>query len=366
MYIYIANIILSTLFFKMSEQLKSKASLILAFVIPCLVAGLRDTWIGTDIAVYAADIYWRASSTPSFIHLLGQFPNQPPGFLLLSWIVSRVGINYFWLYLAILQSFCIVPVYITLKNLAVDKIWLGMCAYLILIFPPSLNMMKQCISVSFIFLSMIFIKKRNLPFFATTILVASSMHQTAIMFAVIYPIYSFINSSKVDIIVKYFSLLAISILFVLILIIFRRDFISLLADSRDTYTYIADRMNSSTFRQTNILILIYMIIVHFFFIRESYYKNSSIKALFFTSEYFAILGWCAEFLSLIAAGLSRIGLYGQVFSCLYLILISKILPKKTALVLQILYLLLILFCSFHLIINGQNQIYPYSSRLLGI
>ncbi|PJM76390.1 EpsG family protein [Bifidobacterium felsineum] len=366
MYIYIANILLSTIFFKLSDYFRSRICLTIAVLLPVSVAGLRDTWIGTDIAVYAADTYSHAASSSSFFALLSQFSNQPPGFLLLTWIVSRLGQNLFWVYLATLQLICIIPIYITLKYLVGKYTWLGMCAYLILIFPSSLNMMKQCIAVCIVFSSLIFIKKRNFKLFLLTILLAFTMHQTAILFIVIYPLYLYIGSQKIDKVIKYLSLGALTFIFIFSLIIYYREFITILADTRDTYTYIADRMNSNTFNQTNLLILLYMIILHLFFIREGNYKKNNITGLFFTAEYLSILGWCAEFLSLIAAGLSRIGLYGQIFNCLYLVLLAKILPKRTAIILQSIYVILALYTSFHLIINGQNQIYPYSSRLLGI
>ena len=208
MTVYIVSFVVSILLIYYSEAkrfygVSSKVSVFIALMIPCLVAGLRDYTIGTDVQVYAEPTFLLANSAHSF----GSFISS--GFQQSAWefrYVRELGVSFaivtyisakifhsFPVFLFIIQLITIVPIYKGLR--AFDNrqpVWLGMAVYYLMFFNQSLNMMRQWIAMAILFYAFQFLCSKTNKKYFFFVIIASSFHTSALLGISIYFIHQLV------------------------------------------------------------------------------------------------------------------------------------------------------------------------------
>lgn len=217
-------IILSTLFWMAQVSFKSrkknKLGLILsiiAIIIFCLFASLRNVNVGIDIKVYI---------TPNFdyiiknkINFLNFYKNQPIssniGFAILTYLCSKTYSLKFFLFM--IEFLIVFPVFLGLYRL--DKknyIFLGMSLFCFLFFNITLSVMRQGIAMSFIFLFVCncFSKEKNkIIKCIVDVILAITFHSSAFIIALIIFLFYILFKNKCFKIITVISCLLIIFLF---------------------------------------------------------------------------------------------------------------------------------------------------------
>lgn len=375
MEIYFGTIVISAMLFYLSDKSKGYLQYGLAamsIILICFIAGCRDIAVGTDTQFYPLIMFNDAKHFsliayyPRVISMFGE--SQPYGFTFITWIISRLVSN-FGQYLFMLELIAVLPIYIGLRKLSPNSTWLGMLCYLFLIFPFSLNGIKQCIAASLGFLAMTFYLDGSKRTALILYIIACLMHQTAVLLIALVPLYLFIcgPGSSLSPVKMVFMMIA-SFLLIAALVILGGRFVSFLSSLRDSYSFIANHgstgANESGLIFASLIILIHLI--YFSGVTSTLGRSEDTDmSLFFFLEYISLFGFVALQLGLVADGLSRIAIYSYPFLCCYLERIPNGHSALTALV-KIVFIAFMAVYLYRMLISGSMGLYPYTSAFLGI
>lgn len=205
---------ISIFLFRISEHMKNKKQknivIFLALIIPCVLAGLRNKTVGTDVRWYTNPLFECAKKADNFkqyyeMRFLNQFnfqyfyvKNYEILFIVLIYIITKLTES-FQLILFVIQMLIIFPVYGGLKKFKKleNKLWLSMLVFYFLFFNVTLNLMRQFIGIAIIFYGIsCFInennKKGNIKFWIFLV-VGTLFHKSALLGIIIYIIYVILN-----------------------------------------------------------------------------------------------------------------------------------------------------------------------------
>lgn len=206
--IYICGFTISTLIIAYAEKKNRKLFIVLstfALMIPCLIAGLRDTSVGTDVLVYVEPLTNAALNSKSFTEYLSTYwfhiwtnyytIDYEIGFSILVYIVTKIFRNIHAV-LFFIQLLTIVPIYTAISKYREKyPVWIGMSIYYLMFFNSTLNMMRQWIAMGFLLLSFQKFNNKNKKWIVYLI-IACLFHYSAIIGLVFYFAYKFIYRQK--------------------------------------------------------------------------------------------------------------------------------------------------------------------------
>ncbi len=188
---------------------------VLAIVIPSIMAGIRQSGIGTDTKVYMDSVFKSIYHLNSFSQIFDYCRLSGMEFLYctINFIVSRFSNSltsiYFVIELIILLFTYLGCITISKRlNISYSFSYL---VFLILFFNKSLNMSRQSIAMAICLASIPFILDRKLVNFLLLMIVGYGFHKSIILFAPLYFIYPLCVSDR-----KESKLITIIIAFLLI------------------------------------------------------------------------------------------------------------------------------------------------------
>lgn len=159
-----------------------------------LMIALRHPSMGVDLG-YGRDHGYLASflrlSEYSFIELiqLESYLNYEKGFVLLNKFISLFSKEY-QIFLAVCAFASVFPIAYVFATRKKNDVLLNWIVYLALpCFLMTYSGLRQAIAIGLVFYALIYVEKKSLVRFVVCILLASSMHSTAIICLAIYPIY---------------------------------------------------------------------------------------------------------------------------------------------------------------------------------
>ena len=159
---------------------------LIAIIIPCFFAAVRDSTIGTDVLVYSDRLFNTALKYGSIIDYLNRVDVE-----LLFGTVTFISSHFFnrVFYYFILQFLVIFPIYKFLFQENTKKYaWVGIMIYLFWLYPFSLNIMRQSISISIMLYNYKNIKEKKLIRYLFLCLIAFGFHFTALLGLLFYPL----------------------------------------------------------------------------------------------------------------------------------------------------------------------------------
>ena len=155
---------------------------LLAVLPPILIAGLRDSTVGTDTELYVVPIFnGIATNGQTLKEFLDSYPGMEWGYLFLTFVVSRLTDQPVFLLLCI-HSLIILPLYMTAMKWReyLSPVFFMFIFYMIF-FQESLSIARQSIALSLSLLAFTsYIEKKYLYYFVYTI-IALLFHQTAVI-----------------------------------------------------------------------------------------------------------------------------------------------------------------------------------------
>ena len=211
MSVYLIGFFVSTLIIKVTNVIKKNQRFVLilvALLIPCLIAGLRDKCIGTDVQTYLSQMTDAAISAENFSDYMTTrwfmiwrnlyVSDYEIGFSTTVYIVAKLFRNIYAVQFVI-QGLVIVPIcYSLYKNNQTQNslCWVGILTYYFMFFNSSLNLMRQSIAMAFIFLAFTFFENKNNKICCFFTIVAVLFHTSAVIGILIYFIYNYVNAEK--------------------------------------------------------------------------------------------------------------------------------------------------------------------------
>ncbi len=172
---------------------------IMGLIIPCILAGLRDYTIGTDVKVYVEPLYRVSKHFDNFKAYINGTGSDVHdyGYLFITFISGKI-----WKDISLLFFICefltIVPIYKALLNFSKSKtvIVVGLFIFFMTLYNLSLNMVRQSISISFSLLSYSYFVKKNYKFSIINFIIAFLFHKSCIMLIPILALYNFFKKYK--------------------------------------------------------------------------------------------------------------------------------------------------------------------------
>lgn len=217
MYIYLVCFAISCLFFASAGDIRTNRQRYFLFtaiglLLPCILAGTRAITVGTDVAIYTAPLTEAAVQADSFmdfrqeswvelrranVWLVKNVADFEWGFCILIYIVSKI-FGSLGMVLFAIQVLVIVPVY---KGICFYKeklsIWFAMLVFYLMFYSVSLNLMRQSIAMSFLFLGVQYLNRGRNKVFFILYGIAISFHMSAIIGIIFFVIYKYLNSNRV-------------------------------------------------------------------------------------------------------------------------------------------------------------------------
>lgn len=372
MSIYFGTFFASYLFCLYGERLNkngrkktAKNMIFVAALIPAILAGVRDYTIGTDIATYGHWTFIAAKNSSNPINFAIVNKSLDFFYSIMVYCIAHIFESEHWLYFftgLLTYLFSILGLYRYREYISVSVAWI---CYLFLFFGDTLNLMRQSIAISIFMLAFSYFQRGDKVKFGILLVTAMLFHSTAIigvLFVVIYILLEKRNSmmTKTGIIATMLVLMfgyAKIINIVVNLGFFNEKYMK--------YTYQA----TSGFSLNPILIrLPYLILIGLFYFSCIKETGSGIKKNFV--DYIIviiIIEMIAAEMRMFNASLYRISLYFGMFRCVGIGRVMKVVkPNNRQILIWIIGTLLIITWIYQNVVQGNNQIYSFTSEILGI
>lgn len=191
--VYIGTFTISSVIFLLSDVIRKKFNfkgkkiiylllVVVALIIPSILAGMRDYSIGTDVLTYG-NIWFERALTNSFELYTNWATSSSIGYLyaVTNYIVAQhfSDPHYFYFVYNLLENIVIfIAIY---RNRDIVNIPLGMVTYYLFFYNLFLNILRQGMALSLVLLSISFIRRKQYIRYGVTILVALQFHNTAII-----------------------------------------------------------------------------------------------------------------------------------------------------------------------------------------
>lgn len=371
--IYIIIISLPTLLAYLADKTKGslRACLVGATLfIPCYFAGVRDMSVGTDVLTYGVWTFEAAKNQSFQDFMLDYAGISAMGFNALSWIAAQT--SSFVFYLGMIQALTVCPIYLYARHRYPTCSWPAMAAYMLLLFPISLNAMKQMIAASLCALSFDFIeRKKPLAFGCFVLCISLFFHQTAVVFLFMYPIVRLIlgvgNERRA--LFGRFQPLAVGFL-VLVLFgvafIFGNALIEFVAPIKESYSYQAQAEGSRLNYSALVMSVGFCVVLLLNYIGDREVATSMVREESVLGI-ISIIGFLAFQLNIVAISLQRFAYYLIVFVPLFLSSMAINHRKaSSSFAIGIALMLLVFYFIQAYVINRGNAIFPYTSIILGV
>lgn len=208
-YIIIFLISISSIF--IGENISNKSKFLFYFIailIPSLLAGGRADFVGTDVRNYVEPIQLYANTCSNMTDYLNSnvqlvnnvtFSRIEKGYTLLIYLCSRFDKTLF-LNFFITEFLILLLVLIGLykfkqqnKNFSIS---MGMLIYYLVFYNMSLNMVRQSIAMSFLFLGFVYLIQKEWIKYLVFVVIAILFHRTAIIGMIPLFIYYFLTRSN--------------------------------------------------------------------------------------------------------------------------------------------------------------------------
>lgn len=377
MLIYLGTFLLSYIFCYIGEKKIDSGNrqriisiffLTISVLIVSILAGVRDLNIGTDIWTYAEWLFRSGKKTNDLASYISNHTDIDILYLVFTYVISNIFNDSHWLYFftgVIIYGFTLMGLLQYRKKCPTSFSWL---IYLLIFYGDTLNAMRQSIAIAIGFWGMKFALKSDYKKFAFIILISILFHNSAIIFIGIALIYKLLN--RYD----FFEGRALILIISITLIVSYGKVLELLINLGIMNNRFERYMNGASGLQLNpILIrLPILLLIILLFKRFNMGEAAELNSLNNESEgYFYIFMLIIEILTAemraFIPALYRISFYFGIYKTIAYSRIVRVLNGKFRPIGYVLTLMfLVMLWYYQNVIQGNNQIFPYTSQILGI
>ena len=340
----------------------SKIFYLLSVLIISIFTALRDLNIGTDIQTYAIWEFNDAIASNDLADfVINRLGIMEPFYSVLNYIVSCFTNNIHWLLFIIailIYGFTLAGLYKYNSKIAV---WMGWACFLFIFYGDTLNMLRQSIAISICFWGFHYVLDLKDKRFWVTLFIAFLFHNSAIIFIPIYFLYKVLirrNTFFFDV-----SIILCFIFAICYYQLFLELFMNIGLLPEKFIRYISYGFNLEV---NPIILRLPFIVFALCFYKQFVFKDSvyskAESTLYILMLIFDMIS-CQ--LRSILVPLYRISLYFGIYK---LIVYSRIyfITKNKFFMGTMLLIFLIALWIYQNVVQGNNEIYPYTSNTLGI
>lgn len=382
--IYIITFFVSCVLFYLAE---SKAVLRgrfflngIAIVLPCILAGIRDETVGTDVLVYLKPIYEAALKTENYISLFSEnwfriyrywsVSDYEIGFVTVVYVLGRIfkSINVIEF---TLEFFIVFGVYKTLKRVRnMVPTWFGMLVFYLTLYNVSLNMMRQSIAMVFILYGSTYLKDNNIKIYMVYNTIAFLFHSSAIIGILLFFVYEYVylndavfGGEKHGIRIKsnlfsYENLNAILIFAYSVLLLGGIGLILKVLSIVGITKFVGYINGSVSLLPNQIILRVFPIVIMLCNIK-SYTKIDKNASFYFAM---LLLDLSASQLASIRADSGRIAYYFSMFNCISYYGMCSTRPRCGRRLLKMLILIyFVVYWYYNIVFSGRTGTYPYTT-----
>ena len=205
MLIYVAMFALSSIFLYLSRRVKGKKfrklCVIIALLLPSLLAAFRATSIGTDYGVYGTTFFNFAKNSSGLLDYFATMSSMgytDYGCCTLIYLSSLVSDEYI-LEMFLFQIITVVFIYLGLckcEERYGTPVWLAMLLYYFAQYNSSLNVMRQSIAVALAFYAFTCIWEKKYVKYVIFMLLAFTMHSSTLLAVALLILYKFLQGAS--------------------------------------------------------------------------------------------------------------------------------------------------------------------------
>ena len=372
MAIYFGTFIVSYLFCWYGEQLSKESGrkgavpvFCLAVLVPAILAGIRDYTIGTDIATYGHWLFVAAKSSSNPMSFAIHNPSIDFLYSVFVYCIAHLFETEHWLYFftgLLIYGFTLAGLFRYRKHISISIAWL---CYLFLFYGDTLNAMRQCIALAILVLAFSYFQTRDMVKFGVLTVMAFLFHTTSIIIVLFVATY-FLLEKKNDLQTR------TCILAVIVgLLLGYAKIIDVAVNIRllDVKFLKYGNAISTGFSLNPLIIrLPYLLFIGLFYSAYAGKKKIGIRRTFadFTILMIILEMLTAEMRS-INPTLYRISLYFGIYRCIGIgQLVKSLRLNNRRIITAIIWIMLTVTWYYQNVIQGNNQIYPFTSALIGI
>lgn len=331
----------------------------------CLFAGVRDFTVGTDTSVYGYSTYLSAMGTGLAEHVSALAASSAPLFNAYVWFAARLTGSFAGM-LFFIQLGSLLPFYFVIRKAAPDKTAICILIYMLLVFPFTMNALKQGIAVSFVFAAGYFAYRRRLALFCAALLAAVGFHLTAVVGILLYPLSLFVRGADdaKPLRRRTFAFVAM-VVFVCyaVVVVFGEELVRMVAPLRDAYSYQLNAIGKGSVSVGNLLLLIAFAVVGGTCLEDRGKGLNRERSFLYI---LTVVGMAAYQFDVVAESLSRFAYYGVVFAPLFYQRMLGAQRRENFALVMALFVLIVLVFVYSIILMGNQAVYPYTSMILGI
>ena len=346
--------------------------ILLAILLPSLLAGFRDSTVGTDVLTYVDNIWDDILHTNSISDMIGKnevnyYAAGDIGYLFLNYILSSINRNVHIIYWGI-SVFMLLFLYFTNRDNTQRISWaLSFFLFFFLYYNLSLNMMRQMLVMSIGLYCYKYVERRQWLYVAASIIVMLLFHSTGITYLLVIALYIVYHSRSSKIRFALFGVGALALF--MTFSYYDVILIGIVNSGILSSHYLMYEAKEGVFQTSMLIIYLVFFIVFLFSYRVI--KDNEKK---YEIGYYAIFHFFATLLSMLS-----IIMYDANRLAQYLLFISILLFLPRTLFLlkrnkhkyyfQLLSLTIVISVVGWYYVNiymGSNETYPYKSVILGV
>lgn len=380
---YLLVFFLTILFTFFAQEVEKRDNKVLFFafsaaavLLPSLLAGFRDSGVGTDTEIYVDDVWRMVKGIDSFTDLQRmykqeRFEDLEFGYLLLNFIGSRFGSSVHIIYF-LTGLFVTLLAYCTAyDNRKRASMVLIMAIFLFSYYNLYLNLVRQSLALSVGLYCFKYVERRSWIKIIISLIIIKAFHNTGVFYVLFWGAYLLTNSKYKLKPVVLFLLSAITycvfiyfdyiILYIVSTGILPKKFLFYLSKSADIIDYTAMFIG-------NLILSINLFVIYLFYFRNGDEKD---KKELFSYGFLKLLGSILILTSFVSMWSFRFAFYFLfICDCIFIPRALFYMQKKYRLeyiIILLITLSMITGMWYKFIILGkENETYPYRSEILGI
>lgn len=352
------------------RQNKRKATLffILAVIIVSILAGARDLEVGSDIWTYGEWAFKAAKDNSNIVSYISGQSDLEPLYNIFVWIIAQFATDSHWLYFFTgLVTYCFIMGGILNyeKQISVTLAWL---IFLFLYYGDTLNAMRQFIAVAISFWGLKFAFERKYRKYIAVTIIATLFHNTAILSFLVLAVILFLKKRD-----TFLRRIFVVLLVAISTIMYSQLLEILIGIGLITEKYSRYYATSLGLSLNPILLRLPLLIIIIFFYRI-YCKGERkyIRKFESTSEadiiiMLLIIDILVSAMRGTISTLYRASFQFGIYRTIGYSRVCSTLKKNNrfAIVFFLLIYLIVLWI-YQNVVQGNNDIYPYTSKILGI
>lgn len=343
---------------------------ILAIVIPSVLAGGRDVTVGTDTSIYGVPFFSYAlqRNFESYMATAG----GDPLWLVLVYGLSRITTDVFW-ELFLIEFVIMFFTYKGLKQYDLGKYtWIGFLVFHLMFYSFTLNLMRQFVCLSIVFYSFRFVKEHRWKAYFLICFSLIFIQKTAVIAMLIYPMYHLTTGIYEDGFMRRIKLPGKKYLFKLLVIIgacmtvmFSSNAIVYISNLLGAFTSQVEYLTGSyNIVWRNLVYMLPLLAVALLY-EKKVTKNNGDFSFFTLLLIVYIILWQLQGVSRESY---RVGFYFGYFLIVSIpLLIKNVRGRENRMILfSMIFILMMAFYVDYFVVHLYNETYPYTSQMLGI